>query len=73
MIYDDSIQDSQIDFDMANQSFYELLFQQATVENLIGPGKQPLVGSLSKHFKLMFIDRDNLDVQRSHLVNSLYR
>ena len=73
VIYDDLASDNILDTDTNNQSFYDLLLQQATVESLTGPGKQPLIGVLSKHFKLIFFDRENIDAQRSHLVNFLYR
>lgn len=73
VIYDETISDSFLDCDTDNMSFYDMLLQHSTIDTLTGPGRQPLVGALSKHFKLMFLDRDNVDAQRAHLVNFLYR
>lgn len=72
MIYDDNSSDSIVE-ESQNASFYDLLLQQDTISELSGPGKQPLVGVLSKHFKLVFFDSHNVDAQRMHLVNFLYR
>lgn len=72
VIYDDSTPESYLE-DSDTYSFYDLLYQQTTIDTLAGPGKQPLVGILSKHFKLMFFDRENIDAQRLHLINFLYR
>lgn len=57
----------------ASPSFYELISNKEIISNLVGAGKQPLVDVLSKHFRIIFIDGDNVEPQRIHLVNFLYR
>lgn len=70
--YTTSPDDSQVIND-DDRSFYDQLTDDNTVSSLSTTGKQPLVKTLSKHFHLMFLDDDNTEAWRSHLVNYLYR
>lgn len=67
-----SVEDSQLT-DPGEKSFYDLLTNEQTVNALAYEGKQPLVKILAKHFKLLFLDDENAETSRSHLVSYLYR
>lgn len=56
-----------------DKSFYNRITDDRTVGSLSQEGCQPLVKALSKHFKLVFIDSDNIEATRSHLVSYLHR
>jgi hypothetical protein len=54
-------------------SFYDRLYDQSVISTLAHKGNQPFAELLSQQFRLIFLDRKDRELQRTHLVNFLHR
>lgn len=56
-----------------HKSFYDQLYNKNIISVLANQGNQPFAELLSKQFRLMFLQANEREPQRAHLVNFLHR